>query len=92
MNREPSQFRNLCPFRVMSDPPQDRLEFWIRFVCAFLFFGFIAALGVLRVIDSWGLLIGIAVWAAVSFAISFYAAKVGDEAWHSLIRFFRWWP
>jgi hypothetical protein len=76
----------------MSDPPKDRSEFWIRFTCSFVFFGFVIAIGVLRGVDSWGLPIGFAVWATASLAISIYAAKVGDEAWHSLLGFFRWWP
>ncbi|MES2922755.1 MAG: hypothetical protein V4819_14470 [Verrucomicrobiota bacterium] len=76
----------------MSNPPSDRWEFWIRFICSFLFFGFIVALGVLRGVDSWGLPAGITVWALATLAISLYAAKVGDEAWHKLLNFLRWWP
>jgi hypothetical protein len=72
----------------MSNPPKDKTEFWIRFVCSFLFFGFIVALAILRLFASWELSTGIAVWAVVSLAISFYAARVGDEAWGNLLKFF----
>ena len=85
-------YKDIPPPNHMSCPPHDKSEFWIRFVCSFLFFGFIVGIGVLRGVDSWGLRTGIAVWAAVSLAISLYVAKVGDEAWHRLLGFFRWWP
>ena len=76
----------------MSDPPKDRAEFWIRFVCSFMFFGLIVAICVLRCVDSCGLPVGIAVWAVATFSISLYAAMAGDEAWHNIISFLRWGP
>jgi len=75
----------------MSDPPKDRVEYWIRFVCAFLFFGFIMALVILRCVDGWGLKTGIAVWAIVTTGISMYAARQGDDAWRTILRFFGGW-
>ena len=56
-----------------------------------MFFGIIDALVILRCEDGWGLKTGIAVWAAVTTGISMYAARVGNEAWGSLLDFFRWW-
>jgi hypothetical protein len=72
---------------IMSNPPRDRSEFWIRFVCAFVFFGFIIALGILKFADSWGITGSVAIWAVASLAISLYAAKIGDEAWYQLLDF-----
>ena len=77
----------------MNISPRDRLEFWVRFTCSFLFFGTIAAVGVLLyAVDSLGIPQSVAVWAVVSLAISLYAAKVGDKAWHRLLSFFQFWP
>jgi hypothetical protein len=75
----------------MSDRPRDRFEFWVRFSCAFLFFGCLIALAVLRWFSSSGLAPAIATWALATLAISTYAAKVGDAAWHRLLNFIRWW-
>ncbi|MES2441171.1 MAG: hypothetical protein V4584_19060 [Verrucomicrobiota bacterium] len=75
----------------MSDPPGDRAEFWIRFVCAFLFFGVLAAAAIMQFADSMGIAQGAAVWAVIVISISVYAARVGDEAWHKLIGAIRWW-
>ena len=75
----------------MNMPPRDREEFWIRFVCAFLFFGFLAALLIVRFIDSLGTAQGLVLWAVVVLSVSLYAAKVGDRAWHNIIESVRWW-
>ncbi len=75
----------------MGTPPFDRTEFWVRFVFAFLFFGFVTALILLRHIDSLGIPLGIGIWAGCTIGISLAAARAGDEAWNGLIRFFRWW-
>lgn len=74
----------------MSEPPKDRSEYWVRFVCAFLFFGLIAGLVLLRVVSPVGPG-GIGVWLLVTISISLYAARVGDEAWEELIKTIRWW-
>ena len=75
----------------MNTPPRDREEFWIRFVCAFLFFGFLAALLIVRFIDFLGIAQGLGLWAVVVLTVSLYAAKVGDQAWHNIIESIRWW-
>jgi hypothetical protein len=75
----------------MSHPPRDRSEFWIRFTFAFLFFGFLVALVIIRFLDSMEMAQGVGIWAVVSISISIYAAKVGDDAWHRLIDALRWW-
>ena len=86
----PSSF-DLNVTTIMSAPPRDSMEFWIRFGCAFVFFGFIFAVILVRYVDGMGLLLGIAVWVVATVAVSCYAARVGDEAWHKLIGGFRWW-
>ncbi|MCX6853749.1 MAG: hypothetical protein NTV80_02465 [Verrucomicrobia bacterium] len=75
----------------MNTPPRDREEFWIRFVCAFLFFGFLAALLIVRFIDSLGIAQGLGLWTVVVLWVSVYAAKVGDQAWLDLIEAIRRW-
>lgn len=76
----------------MNTPPRDRQEFWIRFICSFLFFGTIAAVGViLHALDRLGIPVSIAIWALVTLSVSFYAAKVGDDAWHKILSFFHHW-
>lgn len=73
----------------MSSPPQDRLEFWIRFVCGFVFFGLIAGFIVFQYLDALGTLPRLLVWSTVTLAVSVYVARVGDEAWFKLLDFFR---
>jgi hypothetical protein len=75
----------------MSDPPKDRSEFWIRFVCSFVFFGIIAAIVLLKYFDSWDLKAVLAVWAGVTLTISFYTTRAGDSAWYHLLGLFRGW-
>ena len=72
------------------DRPRDLSEFTIRFVCAAVSFGFVAALIGLRFIDSFSSG-AVAVWALVTSGLSLIAALRGDEAWGSLANFFRWW-
>ncbi len=69
------------------------MKFWVRFTCSFLFFGTIAAIGIiLYVLDPLGIPKSIAIWAVVSLANSYYAAKVGDEAWRRILSFFHFLP
>ncbi len=75
----------------MSDSSFDWEEFWIRFVCSFLFFGFIFALGLLRYVEDTGWILGGVIWTVLTVGVSIYAAKVGDEAWHKLLDGLRWW-
>lgn len=75
----------------MSDPPRDRTEFWIRFTCAFIFFGAILALLGISHLDGLGLTRAVVTWAVCVLGISLYAAYHGDRAWERLIHFFRWW-
>lgn len=78
----------------MSEPPVDRFEFWVRFCFAFVFFGILFGLGMLRHVDDLGVGVTIGcLLAGVSLA-SYYAARVGDAAWSkltNLLSFFRWW-
>ena len=74
----------------MTDHPRDRSEFVIRFVFAGVFFGCVVALIGIRFVDSIGLLT-LAVWSAITTALSLFAAIRGDEAWRTLANFFRWW-
>lgn len=75
----------------MTDPPRDRLEFWIRFGCAALFFGAIFFLMGIRFVDAAGLWVSLAVWAVCTLAISLWAALRGDTAWEKMIHMLRWW-
>jgi hypothetical protein len=75
----------------MSNPPKDRQEFWIRFVCAAFFFGTILLLLGIRLVDAAGLWVTLAAWAVSTLSISIFAALRGDAVWHSSLRIFRWW-
>ena len=75
----------------MSELPRDREEFWIRFICAFLCFGLLAALLMLRRIDELGISAGLGIWLMVVLFMSFYAARVGDQAWVKLVNLLCWW-
>jgi hypothetical protein len=75
----------------MKEQPLDWTEFWIRFICSFLFFGFLFALLFLRFIDETGLAWGIGIWVTLTAGVSCYAARVGDEAWHKIIHALTWW-
>ena len=75
----------------MSVPPRDRFEFWVRFGCSFLFFGFLLALLSLRFLDGLGLPLGATAWFFTTSMISCYAAFEGDEAWLKIVNFLRWW-
>lgn len=72
------------------DPPRDRSEFLIRFVCGALFFGLVTALIGLRFVTSMNVL-AVSVWGCLTLGMGFYAALRGDEAWRGLANFFRWW-
>jgi len=74
----------------MTDPPIDRAEFLIRFVCAAMFFGIVIALIGIRFIDSVHLSL-IAIWGTLTIAISLLAAFRGDTVWRGFAGFFRWW-
>jgi hypothetical protein len=73
----------------MPDPPRDRLEFWVRFVCGGLFGFVISGLIWLRMFDltefGW---LGIP---ATSLICAFAAVRFGDDFWASLRFLFRWW-
>jgi hypothetical protein len=74
----------------VKQPPRDRREFVIRFVCAAVFFGFLVALLGLPLIGTlgWAALAG---WLAITTGIATFAAWYGDEAWHKIVGFLRWW-
>jgi hypothetical protein len=74
----------------MSGPPRDQEEFWIRFICAFLFFGSLAALLLFRYIDDLGIAAGLGIWTMVVLSISLYVAKNGDDAWEKVARLLFW--
>ncbi|MCW1884752.1 hypothetical protein OKA04_08430 [Luteolibacter flavescens] len=71
-------------------PPRDRPEFIIRFVCAAVFFGIIVALLGFPYIERLGWYF-LALWLVVTGLIATAAAMFGDEVWHKLIDFIRWW-
>jgi hypothetical protein len=73
----------------MPDPPRDRLEFWVRFVCGGLFGLVMSGLFWLRMFDltefGW-----LCIPAAGLFC-AFAAARCGDSFWTPLRFVFRWW-
>jgi hypothetical protein len=79
----------------MSQPPRDRFEYWIRFTCAFFFFGVVLGLGGIA-IQFLGEGLSPATmamfWGGATLACSLYAARVGDDAWRKLLELIRWWP
>ena len=75
----------------MSVPPRDRFEFWVRFGCSFLFFGFLLALFSVRFLGSVGLPLWSVVWLMVTGGISWYAALHGDEAWVKIVNLLSRW-
>lgn len=75
----------------MSNPPTDRAEFWIRFVCAFFFFGIVWALLGLRFVDSVGLIPTAVGCTILTLIVSIYVAQIGDDGWRNFTNFIRWW-
>ncbi len=76
----------------MSEPPRDWLEFWVRFVCAFVVFGLVLGIIMLRYLE-WltPVQLGL-VWGLSTLLTSLIAACVGDAFWHEAFSHFRWWP
>lgn len=70
----------------MSGRPMDRSEYWIRFVCAFIVFGLVAAFSLFRWFDGLGIAAPIVLLCLVVY-FSHQAGKRGDEVWRS---FFDW--
>jgi len=75
----------------MSEPPRDREELWIRFICSFLCFGFLTALLTFRHIDELGLAAGLAIWFMAVLSMSLYAARTGDQAWQKILNLLLPW-
>ena len=76
----------------MSSPPVDRSEFWIRFVCGFLFFGIFNSLIGLRFFAySTGLVPTMVGAVVITLAMSLFVARIGDEGWYTLINWLFWW-
>jgi hypothetical protein len=76
-------------FAVRQDAPPktDWLEFWVRFVCGFLFGAFAGIRVWLYFLDSWGAFVAIDL--AVAAGCGLAAARYGDKFWHSVLG--RWW-
>jgi hypothetical protein len=74
----------------MGEPPCDREEFWIRFICAFLCFGLLTSL-MLRYIHELGIFAGLGIWMLLVLTMSSYAARVGDHAWRKLVNLMFGW-
>lgn len=72
-----------------TNPPRDRFEFWVRFICGAMFGPLLALMFVWRILPdiamSW--LVGLGASAFVGVA----AAVWGDRFWHFLLGLFRWW-
>lgn len=72
-------------------PPVDRFEFWVRFICGFLFFGLVSGMIGLRVVDSVGVVPTVIVALLATLAMSFFVARLGDDGWRRLVDQLRWW-
>lgn len=64
---------------------KDRLEFWVRFVCAFLFFGLLAGGLALRFMHEYG--VGRTFWISLIFTllVSTWLAWKGDAGWKTIL-------
>lgn len=72
----------------MNQPPKTRLEFWVRFVCASIVFGFAGGFGVLRLLDELPLTILLIGWLVSTFSATLIAVRYGDSVWSQLIKWF----
>jgi len=71
-------------------PSTTPTEFLIRFICAFIFFGFITAMLGLRFINAIDAL-NLTVWSIITISLSLLVAFRGNCAWHQLANLLRWW-
>ncbi len=75
---------------MKDSPGPDSFEKRLRFGCGFMFGGFIGFLFGLREIAAftgifWAFVVGVAL------VFGFVAMRQGDEFWHSLPDWLRWW-
>jgi hypothetical protein len=78
----------VSPF-VSDNPPCDRLEFCVRFVCGAVFGTLLGLLLVWRILPD-----GVVSWLTLLAGVLFFgllAAIWGDRFWHILLGLFRWW-
>lgn len=73
----------------MAEPPRDRSEFWIRFVCGFFFFGLLSGFSMAGISVEFQK--GLMLWAVITLSASVYVAKVGDQGWVRLCNLFKWY-
>ncbi len=74
---------------MSTDPPRDRLEFWVRFVCGALFGTALAVMLVWRFLPDAAF-----TWVAFpagAVLLGFAAAFWGDRFWEALLNMFRWY-
>jgi hypothetical protein len=70
-----------------APPKTDWLEFWVRFVCGFLFGGLVGIRLSIDFLDSLGGFV--AADLAVAVVCGLAAARYGDKFWYSVLG--RWW-
>ncbi len=70
-----------------APPKTDWLEFWVRFVCGFLFGGLVGIRLSLDFLDSLGGFVAVDLVVAVGCGLA--AARYGDKFWYSV--FGQWW-
>lgn len=70
-----------------APPKTDWLEFWVRFVCGFLFGGLVGIRLWIEFLDNFGGFV--AADLAVAVVCGLAAARYGDKFWYSV--FGRWW-
>ena len=66
---------------TMSSRPRNRLESAIRFLCAFAFFGLLATLLGIRLLDVFGTLPVVVIGFVLVIGLSLLAARHGDSFW-----------
>jgi hypothetical protein len=70
-----------------APPKTDWLEFWVRFVCGFLFRGLVGIRLLIEFLDNFGGFVAADLAMAVGCGLA--AARYGDKFWYSV--FGRWW-
>ena len=72
----------------MNHALKTKLEYWVRFICAALVFGFAGAVGALQLMNELPWLMLTIGWIVTTLSAALIAARHGDSVWIYLIRWF----
>lgn len=72
-----------------SEPPRNRMEYGVRFVCAFLVFGLLFGLVAIRFMEQIPTLKVLGLWAATTLLVSLWLARKGDSGWERIVAWFQ---